>query len=120
MNGTPAPAAATPSKRLGPACPVIVDASASWAESESFGRGVMWWATWLATERLRRTATAARRRENRVSWTLALRRLLRGLELLGDLAVPVVAEAVEALLEHRDRLVGAAAAVERDALLEQR
>src|SRR5436190_22408134 len=50
----------------------------------------------------------------------ALGRLLRGLQLLGDLVLRVVAVAVEALLEHRDRLVRAAGPVQCEALLEQR
>src|SRR5690349_1217565 len=63
-------------------------------------------------------ATAAATASNMLK--SAVGRLLRGLELLGDLVLRVVAVAVEAVLEHRDRLVGVAGSVEREALLEQR
>jgi ribosomal 50S subunit-associated protein YjgA (DUF615 family) len=63
-----------------------VSDSVPWAESETIGRVPMWWAHLgsrpIASEavtseaRQRRTATAARRRENRV-----IRALLRALEV---------------------------------------
>ena len=42
-----------------------VDASAPWAEPDSIGRVLMWWATWVAADRVWRTSTALRRRGNR-------------------------------------------------------